>query len=317
MPCPPGRTGARGRRSTPAGRLSRLAVVGLAAVLSTAGCSAPAGGPAGAGDVTGVHVVASFYPLYWVTEQVGGQDIHVTDLTPPGAEPHDLELTPSAVAAVASADLVVYLNGFQPAVDDAVRRAHAGAAVDVGSAAHADRTYGDEADPHFWLDPTRLSAVADLVADKLTAVDPAHRDAYQERVEDVRTMLAALDGEYASGLSSCASRDLVTSHPAFAYLAERYALTQIGITGRDPESEPSPMRIAQVIDYVREHHVRTVYYEPLIGPQSAETVARETGAATAPLDPIESLSDASAGDDYPAIMRANLATLVAGQGCTS
>jgi zinc transport system substrate-binding protein len=233
----------------------------------------------------------------------------VRNLTKPGAEPHDLELTPHDVAELADADLVVYLSGFQPAVDTAVA-GQASTSYDVAGAADLAAK-----DPHFWLDPVRLADVAGSLADRLAQLSPDDAASFRRNEGALRADLMALDSEYVTGLAHCASRDLVTSHAAFGYLAGRYGLTQRGITGLQPEDEPPPGALAEITDFVRTHGVRTVYSETLVSPAVAKTLARETGARSAVLDPLEGLDDSSTGADYLAVMRANLATLREGQSC--
>ena len=171
-------------------------------------------------------------------------------------------------------------------------------------------------DPHFWLDPTRYAAVARALAVQLGTISPADAATFTRNAEAVSTELTALDTEWAEATATCANRDLVTSHNAFGYLAGRYGFVQRGITGLTPEQEPSPQALAATADFVRANGVTTIYYETLVSPAIADTVASETGATTAVLDPLEGLSDESAGDDYFAVMRANLANLVTGQGCS-
>jgi len=302
------------------------AALTLAAGLLVTGCADPAG-DANAGE--GISVRASFYPLLWVTERVAGSRADVTNLTPPGTEPHDLELGPRQVAAVGEADLVVYLRGFQPAVDEAVAQEAGDSGLDVSRAARLIQAPGTEEpadqtedghgvrDPHFWLDPTRLADVADAVAARLAKVDPAGARGYADRAQAVRADLAELDAQLQEGLAGCAGTDLVTSHTAFGYLAERYGMQQVGITGLSPEAEPSPRRLAEVAAFVRERGVRSIYYETLVASDVAETLARESGARTAVLDPLEGLTDESPGTDYRSVMRANMATLQEGQPCPS
>lgn len=283
-------------------------------------------GAASPDDGGSLHIVASFYPLQYAAERVGGDAVTVSNLTKPGAEPHDLELNPRAVASVADADLVVYLGGFQPAVDEAVASEAGDRAFDVTPAAHLDLTpTGEEdgggqpgdpvADPHFWLDPTRLADVGDAVAERLAAANPERAATFTANAATFRRDLEALDAELAAGLASCAGTDIVTSHEAFGYLARRYGMTQLGITGLSPEAEPDAATMAQVADFVTRHDVATIYYETLVSPAVAEAVAAETGAETAVLDPIEGIGDASTAQDYLGVMRANLAVLKAGQPC--
>jgi zinc transport system substrate-binding protein len=307
------------------------AVVALAAalggVLAMTGCTAASAFPA-AGKL---GVVTSFYPLEFVVSRIGGTDVDVTSLTRTGVEPHDLELTPRDVARMQDAGLVVYLRGFQPAVDQAVDAHTRGQRVldvapaadlvshrteDLGDPHRADDAHEHDAlDPHFWLDPQRLASVSRAVADAMGAADPAGAKAFDRRADALLADLHRLDGDFRDGLRTCSNPDLVTSHSAFGYLADRYGLQQVGITGLTPEAEPDPRSLAQVADFVRRHHVTTIYYETLASPDVARTIAQETGATTAVLDPLEGLDDASAGDSYLEVMRSNLATLRKGQSC--
>jgi zinc transport system substrate-binding protein len=301
-----------------------LAVVtALCAAAAVSSCSSDTGGDAAGGTVS---VIASFYPLAFVVDRVGGDRVDVTDLTPPGVEPHDLELSPRDVASVAEADLVVYLARFSPAVDDAVSGEAGGRTLDVGRFARLDlaangssdagQAEGDDgADPHFWLDPLRLADVADQVAVQLGDLDPESAGAFEANAAELRGQLEELDAEFAAGLADCDDQTLVTGHDAFGYLADRYGLIQLGIAGLNPEAEPTPSDLAEISRFVSDHGVRTIYHETLVSPAVAEAVADETGVSIAVLDPLEGLADDAAGADYFSVMRANLATLRAGQGC--
>jgi zinc transport system substrate-binding protein len=254
-----------------------------------------------------VDVVAAFYPLAFAAE---GPGIAVHNLTPTGAEPHDIELTPKEVADLQRADVVLYLShDFQPAVQQAVKGA-SGKRVDVLADVKLRNGVGDEkgeADPHVWLDPVLYARIVRRVGSAIGRP----RDALARRV-------LALDRDYRAGLAKCARRDFVTSHAAFGYLAARYGLKQIPITGIDPESEPSPKRLAELAKLVRRQHITTVFFERLVSPKIAETVAREAGAKTAVLDPIEGLTNdaASRGETYLTLMRRNLANLRKALNCT-
>ena len=294
------------------------ATLSLGALALLTGCSS---GADAAGSDGSLKIAASFYPLQYVTQRIVGDRATVTSLTPPGTEPHDLELTPKDVAAVSDASLVVYLAGFQPAVDEAVDVESGGdRVVNVASAATLDRTVAEEgtsgSDPHFWLDPQRLTAVATLIEQRLARLDEAGAATYQANLAALTTDLTTLDQEFRTGLADCANTDLVTSHQAFGYLAARYGLTQVGITGLTPDEEPDPATLARVTDFVRANKVRTIYYETLISPAIARTVADETGVRTAVLDPIEGITGQSDGADYLAVMRSNLKHLEEGQPCS-
>jgi zinc transport system substrate-binding protein len=241
-------------------------------------------------------VVAAFYPLAYAADRIRGSTYDVENLTPPGVEPHDLELSPRTVARIEQADVVLYLgHGFQPAVTDAVK-AGKGVRVDVlaGLPVHDD-------DPHVWLDPVLYERVVRKVAAAL------HRPA-AGLLRDV----ARLDRDYRDGLRTCQRHEIVTSHEAFGYLARRYGLEQIAITGITPESEPSPQRLADVVRLVQKTHATTVFFETLLSPRLAKTVAGDVGARTAVLDPIES---AEPGESYLSLMRKNLAALRKALAC--
>jgi zinc transport system substrate-binding protein len=296
--------------------VKRASLVAAALALlaaTTTGCAARSASGAGK-----LQVVAAFYPLQYVTEQVGGDRVAVTNLVKPGAEPHDLELQPKQVAELGRADLVVYLRGFQPAVDEGVDQEARDTSFDAATVQPlreappgAEEEPGK--DPHIWLDPTRLAAVADKVAERLGSIDEPNRDAYLDRAHELRTTLEALDKEYATGLAQCQRREIVTSHAAFGYLAERYKLTQIPITGLNPEEEPTPQRLAAVAEQARQHHATTIFFETLVSPKVAQTLAGEVGAKAAVLDPIEGVEK---GQDYLSVMRTNLTALRAALGCT-
>lgn len=309
----------RSTRATGAA-LTGLALAGAATL---AGCSGPE--PGGAADDSGrVTVLASFYPLQYVAQQIGGDLVTVDNLTPPAAEPHDLELSPVQVREIGTADLVLYLFGFQHAVDEGVEARAPEHVVDAAGAAglveHAEEDGEQDhgaTDPHFWLDPSRLAAVGQAVADELAAVDPEHADEYASGAQRLGQQLDELDQEFADGLATCQGATLVTSHAAFGYLADRYALEQVGISELDPEAEPSPARLREIGDLVEERGITTLYAETLVSPKVTETLAADLGVRTAVLDPLEGLSEdaTAAGDDYVSVMRANLAELAEGLVC--
>ena len=293
------------RRVLPALVLGTLALTGCAAPTRSADSR--------------VHVVAAFYPLAYAAQQVGGDRVTVETLTKPGGEPHDLELLPRQILDIQDADLVVHLSHFQPAVDAAVAAHAAERSLDVAEAADLltlteEHDHG-AVDPHFWLDPTRLAAVGEAIADRLAQSDPAGAAAYRANAAAFTAQLTTLDAEVETGLATCTNRDLVTGHSAFGYFAERYGFTQEPISGLSPDLEPRASDLAHVVEFVREHDVRTIYAETIASPLITQTLARETGARIAVLDTVEGISDESAAADYPGVMRANLATLRLGQDC--
>jgi zinc transport system substrate-binding protein len=274
--------------------------------LLTAGCGSESDDRPG--------VVASFYPLAEAARQVGGDRVRVENLTPPGAEPHDLELTASQVAEIQDADVVLLLgDGFQPAVE----KAAAGRPGTMELLPTLGPAAGDSDDPHVWLDPVLFSAVVDHVAGALSRVEPAQRAAFAAGADAYKVQLGDLDRDYRAGLSDCPRREILTAHEAFGRLAARYGLTQQSIAGLAPETEPEPDRLAELADLVRRRGVTTIFTETLVSPRVADALARETGARTEVLDPLEGLSrdDADEGATYVSVMRDNLARLRAALGC--
>lgn len=293
-----------------------------------------------AADDGRASVVASFYPAAFLAERIGGDAVNVTTLTSPGVEAHDLELTAKQVVAVNEADVVVFLSEFQTAVDAAIDDADRadGTTVDIGADItrltdeeheheeddhdeeghdedEHDHDHGDT-DPHVWLDPANLVVAAGTVRDALAKADPDQADTYTANAEALINELEVLDSEFTEGLASCERTQFVTSHAAFAYLAHAYDLTQVPISGIDPQSEPTTATLAQITDLVKRDGITTIFTERLASPALAQTVARETGADTAVLDPIEGLSDETAEEDYLSLMRQNLDALRKANDCT-
>jgi zinc transport system substrate-binding protein len=266
-----------------------------------------------------VEVAAAFYPLQWVSERVAGGHATVDDLTTPGMEPHDVELDVRRTAEVSRADLVVYERGFQPAVDAAVDDIAAGRTLDVARVVPLVpfREHGvdsGELDPHFWQDPLLLARVAEAVARQLATIDPAHAASYRANAAAVRADLERLDRAYRLGLSHCSRHTVVVSHDAFGYL-QRYGIRMVAILGLSPDSEPTPADIARLQRVVRDEGVTTVFSEDLAPQQLAEQLARDTGVRSAVLDPVEGLSDRTAGQTYLSLMRSNLTKLEEADGC--
>ncbi|WP_129787953.1 metal ABC transporter substrate-binding protein [Promicromonospora panici] len=300
----------------PARSRSLSATAALLVLCTTTACSP------GAQD-DGVDVLVSFYPLQYVAEQVGGEHVNVTNLTPAAADPHSIELSPVRVREMGEADLVVYLSGMQPATDEAVAASRPERLLDTaeaagleagpnGAGAETSDAHG-ALDPHFWQDPVRLSDVARDVAAELSDADPDHAADYAANAEALVTELRALDEDYREALAQCAGATLVVSHEAFGYLAERYDLVQVGISGIDPEAEPSPARLRAVRSVARADDVQTVFFEVITSPKVTKILAEDLGIDSAKLDPIEGQSDPDS--DYLDMMRENLAALEDGLVC--
>jgi len=280
-----------------------------------------------------VRVAAAFYPLAEAAEAIGGERVAVTNLTPPGTGPHDLELGAKELERLEQADLLLHLGaGFQPAVEKAATSVD-GEAVDLLESASlrvvdpplegvrgevdGEVVRGDR-DPHVWVDPVRYAALVSEVERALARVDPAGADTYARNGHAYRAKLARLDAQFEARLRGCATRTLVTSHAAFGYLADRYGLDQVPIAGISPEDEPDPKSLAATARRAKADGVKTVYFESLVPPALSETVAREIGARTDALDPVEGIEREAleAGEDYVSIQRDNLEALRKGLGCT-
>ena len=330
------------------------AACAAATALALSACSSTASSSGSSSKDEPLTVMASFYPLQYLAEKIGGEHVSVTSLTPEGAEPHDLELSPKMVDSLSSADAVIYLAGFQSAVDEAIEQQAPKTVIDVSSAAklveagtdanhpsedeedatdeaqsgeteahdhdhegadHADHDHHHDmsADPHFWLDPTRMANAATLVGDKLAEADSAHADTYKANAKALAEDLNALSDTLVTKTSTCKVKTFVTAHTAFGYLADRTGLTQVGISGLDPESSPSPARLAEIAQIAKEQGVTTIFTEALIDPKVAQTLADDLGITTAVLDPIESQTDAS--KDYAATMNSNIDALTKALDC--
>ena len=295
----------------------------LLPLVAAAACASaePATTTTGTGQL---RIVAAFYPLQFVAQRVAGDHAMVANLTQPGAEPHDLELTPRQVASLTTASLVIYEKGFQPAVDEAVVQSENPQVIETTTVVplrplaspDADLDHGGGAeddhsalDPHVWLDPTAVSRIARAVEQRLSTIDPDHAADYGRNADTLIEELDSLDQTLRSGLAHCVRTEFMTTHAAFGYLAERYHLTQIGISGLSPDSEPSPARIAEVQRVARDYGITTVFSETLASPAVAQAVAGDLGLATDVLDPIEGITSQSRGQDYLSVMSANLAAL--------
>ncbi|WP_420824738.1 metal ABC transporter substrate-binding protein [Streptomyces spiramenti] len=362
-------------------RIARSAVATSAALsvlaLGACGTDDNGGGAAGDGDGT-LSVTASFYPMAFLAERVGGDHVDVTTLTSPGVDPHDLELSPRQVGALGESDAILYIAGLQPAVDDAIGQSgveHVAEVMSFVNSApaededkdgeedhgddghnhgeddhdhadedhghdhgeddhdHADEDHGHDhgdedhdhaeddhdghhhdhdhgdGDPHLWLDPLTFAVAADGVADTLAEADPGNAEEYRKNAADLADELRALDEEFEAGLANRETDTIITTHAAFGYLAERYGLREEAIAGLDPESEPSGARMRELHDVAERDEVTTVFFEVLASDAMATTLAEDLGLETDVLDPVEGITDASRGDDYFAVMRANLEAL--------
>ncbi|MEU9065526.1 zinc ABC transporter substrate-binding protein [Streptomyces sp. NPDC048306] len=313
-------------------RISGIAVT-AATALGLGTLSACSSDSSAAGNTDKFDVVASFYPMEYLAEQIGGDHVNVTTLTEPGQEPHDLELSAKQTAQMGEADAVLYLKSLQPAVDEAIAQSdvktkidaatltkledHGNVEHDHGGEEHADEHAEEEhsaggehaLDPHVWLDPVKYAEIAQGVAKAFEKADPDHAADYRKNAEALAKKLGDLDTAYKDGLKNTSTKVFFTNHAAFGYLAERYGLTQEAINGLDPESEPSPARIKELQQEAKADGVTTVFYETLVSDKTAKTLAKDAGLKTDVLDPLEGITDKSKGEDYVGVMQSNLKAL--------
>ncbi len=264
-----------------------------------------------------LSVVASFYPLAYFAEQVGGDKVTVANITPAGAEPHDYEPSTQDVAAIERSKLLI-LNGagLETWGKNITETLHGKdvTVLTVGSEV-ATRQVEEEGelqqDPHIWLDPVLAQTMVQKITTTLVILDPAHKAYYEANQSRVEAALTTLDDRYRTGLQSCKKKDFVTSHVAFGYLAQRYDLNQIAIAGVSPDEEPSSQDLADVSKFVKDHNVKYIFFESLVSPKLSETIAKETGAQTLELNPIEGLTaeDTDQGKSYQSVMEQNLTNL--------
>lgn len=295
-------------------RWARSAVVLVLVAVGTA-CQAPR-----SGDAT---VVTSFYPLQFIADEVAGKYNQVVDLTPPGVEPHEYELTVRQTAQVDTARVGLYEKGMAPSIDQAMAQDSPDHALDVTTVVHLHapepgyhEETADNEDPHFWQDPILMAKATDAFAHTMAEADPAHATYYTKRARMLTRQLVNLDHDYRTTLASCRIRTLVVSHDAFEYLGRRYGFDIVPIAGLEPDAEPSLQRIHQIAELVKEKHVTTVFYETLASPALAESLASDTGATTAVLDPIEGLTSADPHATYLTLMRQNLAAIAKASDCS-
>jgi zinc transport system substrate-binding protein len=270
-----------------------------------------------------IQVSTSFYPLYFFASQIGGNKADITNITPAGAEPHDYEPTPSDVASIENSNLLILNGGELEAWGDNIKKnidpTHT-AVITAGENLTNQRVVedGEEiVDPHIWLAPPLASEMVDKILSGFIQSDPDNKNYYQTNAYKFKADLIGLDEEYKKGLATCASKDIVTSHAAFGYLATAYGLHQVPISGISPDAEPSQKQLAAVADFVKKNHVKYIFFESLLSPKLSETIARETGTTTMVLDPIEGITpeDLAKGSNYITVMRSNLQALKTALQC--
>jgi len=313
--------------------LAAIALVGLL----VSSCSSP-----NSANQTGLKIVGNFYPVTWIAERVAGVGVEVTSLTPNGVEPHDLQLDAQSLALIQDADIVFYLGSeFQPEVEQAISQLEdKSKAVDLLKSPGVklldakeddhDHDHGHEGeeeeevehkhplaggkDPHVWLDPANMISMARQVSSELIRLAPESEPLFSSNLAKLIDTLSLLDQDIAEQLSDCKVRTVVTSHAAFLYFTEKYGFEQLAIAGISPDDEPDAKRLAGIADAAKDARVTTVYFEEVLSPSLAKTVAREIKAELSLLSALEFTPESG---DYISQMRSNLKNLSVGQGCSN
>lgn len=278
-------------------------------------------------DTSKLHVTTSFYPVYFLASEIGGEFAEVQNITPAGAEAHDYEPTPRELTAIEGSHLFIINGaGFEAWGEDIVaqldptRTIVVEAGEDLASLEATEEEHEEEepaghdygaVDPHVWLSPVLAAQMADVILEGFVAADPAHEAEYTLSAETLKAELVQLDADYRAGLTSCARRDIITSHAAFGYIADAYGLRQVSIRGLSTEEEPSAQELAEISQFAKDNNVKYIFFETLVSPKLSETIATEVGAQTLVLNPLEGLTneEMSAGKNYLTEMRTNLANL--------
>ena len=253
-----------------------------------------------------LQIVASIYPLGFFAEQVTGNIANITIITPPGAEPHEYDITARDIALMQSADLVIIKRSLEPWAAD-IQSILQGSSASVLVASDGLAIF----DPHVWLDPIVAKQEMLRITNAIKKADPERASEYTANAQKLGEQFDELDRLYASGLASCQSRNIVTSHAAFHYLASRYNLNQVPISGISPDEEPSTQTLIETTKFVQENNIKYIFFESLVSPKLAETIANETGAGVLELNPLEGLtaSDVQQEKDYFTVMQSNLHNL--------
>lgn len=264
-----------------------------------------------------LDVIVSFYPLQEWAEKIGGEYVRVENITPAGAEPHDFEPSPKDIAKISDADVFIYNNiGLEPWADQIAPQLknalNASANIDLlgTSHDHEDESEEEQFDPHVWLDPMRAKQQAENIADAFIKTDPGNESYYTQNLNELKKELDLLEQEFAT-LQACKNKTFITSHAAFQYLATKYGLEMITISGLNPEEEPSAKKLAEITNIAHDRNIRYIFFETLTENKFAETIIREIQGEALVLNPIEGFTpqELKDGRNYFSVQRENLRNL--------
>lgn len=262
-----------------------------------------------------ITVTASFYPLAFLAEQVGGEYVSVTNLTPAGAEPHDFEPSTKDIALLEKQDLIILSGGGLEGYAEKIQENVGKSKTQVILA--GEKLMSDPKDPHVWLDPVLYIKQAELIGQALMKIDPSHTQVYELNVKRLTNELEKLDREFVLGLRNCRQKNIVTSHSAFGYLAKRYGLKQVALAGLSPDEEPSSKTLSEITTFAKDNDIHYIFFEELVSPHIAKTIANEIGTGTLVFSPLEGLTkdDVRMGKTYLSVQRENLENLKTALNC--
>jgi zinc transport system substrate-binding protein len=271
--------------------------------------------------------------MFDFAQKIGGDKVEVTNMVPSGMEPHDWEPTPLDIVTLENTDVFVYNGaGMEHWVEDVLASLSSKSLITVeasngitlmeghgheheeGEDHEEDHEEDEHAfDPHVWLSPSNAKIEMENIKNAFVQAHPEDAAYFEANFETWAKELDALDKEFKDALSPFAGKDIIVAHQAFGYLCAAYGLNQVAIEGLSPDSEPDPARVAEIIDFAKEHAVKVIFFEELVSPKVAETIAKAIGAKTDVLSPVEGLSDEqlASGGDYFSAMRQNLKALTA------
>lgn len=265
-----------------------------------------------------LKVTTSFYAMYDFALKIGGDKISLHNLVPAGTEPHDWEPSPEDIVGLEKAEVFIYNGvGMETWADKILESLENKALIVVETTEglalieNPDLDEDLQWDPHVWLNPMLAKQQMEAIKNALAEADPLNQDYYQKNYESYAQKLDELNEEFMTAVSGFSQKDIIVAHQAFGYICDAYGLNQVPIEGLSADSEPSPAKMAEITDFARKNNVKVIFFEELVSPKVAETIANEVGAQTAVLNPLEGLveEDIQAGKDYFSVMRENLEAL--------
>lgn len=273
-----------------------------------------------------IEIYASIYPLYDFATKIGGERVNVNLIVPPGAEPHNWEPTAKLLVRMKESDIIVYNGGgmeswierVKGAIDDEqVHFINSSEGIDLlmNSGEHHEGDNHGKYDPHIWLDPINAIKQGENIKNALIKIDGANKSYYDENYQKFVADMKELDSQYREAISNSPRKELVVSHAAFGYLANRYELVQIPIKGITPQEEPTPSKMAEIADMIKEKDIKYIFLESLSNDRISKVLAEDTGVEVMTLDTLGGLSpEQMESSDYISVMEQNLKKIIKALG---